>query len=214
MTRISGFIVSAVLLALVAGSAVDMSARERWPFEKGSELRLSWGMLPLDRPTLYPDDIYYDPDFISDRYIAGYLENNHYYGGAGRLTGAFNLTYSYRFKRWFELSGILTYSGYDRGYYDKITDDQVFRAGVHMVSVMPYARFVWVYREWVRMYSGLGAGLALTTVKNIAGAVSTSMELAFSVTPVGIMVGRDFYGLAELSFGTTGVLAIGVGYRF
>ncbi len=211
--RYPRLILLTVLLAIAAGSAVDMSARERWPFEKGSELRLSWGMLPLDSPTLDSDGIY-GMYFISDRYIAGYLVNNRYYGGAGRLTGALNLTYSYRFKRWFELSGILTYSGYDRGCYDKITDNLAFRAGIHTVSLMPYARFVWVYREWVRMYSGLGAGLALTTVKDVMGASGTRAQLAFSVTPVGIMVGRDFYGLAELSFGTTGVVSVGVGYRF
>ena len=64
------------------------------------------------------------------------------------------------------------------------------------------------------MYSGLGAGLALTTVKDVMGASGTRAQLAFSVTTVGIMVGRDFYGLAELSFGTTGVVSVGVGYRF
>lgn len=214
MTRISRFIVSAVLLALVAGSAVDMRARERWPFEKGSELRLSWGVLPLDRPTLYPDDIYGYPGYVDDRYIAGYLESTRYYLGAGRLTGAVNLTYSYRFRRWFELSGILTYSGYDRAGYDKMTGNLAFRTGIHNVSLMPYARFVWVYREWVRMYSGVGAGLGFSTTRDIRGTLDTDMCLAFSVTPVGIMVGRDFYGLAELSFGTTGLLSFGVGYRF
>lgn len=215
MRRISRIIISAVLLVATAGSAADLSAWERnfdrRQFYRGSDVRLSWGWKPIDYPTgNYSGYVYY---YDADDNIAAHLAASRYYGGYGYLTGAVNVTYSYRFKRWLELSGVLTYSGYHRSYYDKYSGDFAYRENTCSISVMPYVRFNWLYRNWVRMYSGIGIGISAVVDQDNMSTWS-GVRLAGSITPIGIAVGRYFYGLAELSIGTTGLVTVGIGYRF
>ena len=201
---------------LASGSIADISARGRDDFEfwQGSELRLTWGWAPIDQVSMNGvfGNSYHGRDYYST-FISSYLYSSRYYGGNGYLSGAVNLGYTYRFKKWFELSGILTYSGYYRNYYDKFTDRLAFRHNEHSVSVMPYVRFVWLHREWVRLYSGLGLGVSLLCESGEYG-MDVSLYPAFSVTPIGITVGTYIYGLAELSIGTTGCISVGLGYKF
>lgn len=215
MRRISRIIMSAVLLITAVGSTADLSAKDRYraPFYQGSDVRLTWGWMALDHPQLaWPG-----PEFSYRWYyydnLAQYLVDSRYYGGDGYLTGAVSATYSYRFKRWLELSAVATYSGFHRPFYDKFTGDFAFRQNLCSISIMPYVRFNWLYRNWVRLYSGIGVGLSF--IVDEAESVHESGVLpAAAVTPIGIAVGRDFYGLAELSLGTTGLIVVGVGYKF
>lgn len=193
---------------MITGSADVLSARNKTPFWQGSELRLSWGYLPIDA-TVFSSWEPVDPTLT----IGQYLDKTQYYGGYGRVSGAVNLAYAYRFRRWFELSGILTYSGYYRNYYDKITEKLAFRENTHSISVMPYAKFVWLYRKYVRMYSGIGLGLSIVVDKG-EDYMDTGVLPAFSLTPIGIAVGADVYGFADLSVGTIGCINVGLGYRF
>lgn len=214
MKHISKVIFATVLLATVAWSTVDMSARDRSeaPFYQGSDVRLTWGWLQLD----YPQFFYSGPADFSWQYsdnIAEYLYDTRYYGGNGYLTGAVGVTYSYRFRKWFELSAVAVYSGYHRSFYDKFTGDFAYRQNLCSVSIMPYVRFNWLYREWVRLYSGIGVGLSFVVDDDRTGC-EPGVAPAAAVTPFGIAVGRNFYGLAELSLGTTGMFIVGVGYRF
>lgn len=206
----------AVALSILAGSAADLPARgkDTTSFVRGSELSLTWGVAPLDyilmgdnfgtRP--FPD--VYDGNSITD-----YLYSRRYYGGNGYITGAVNIAYSYRFKKWFELSLIFSYSGYFRQFYDTMTDRPAFRQNGFSVSFVPFVRFVWLNRPVVKMYSGLGIGCSF------AGDVtplerSTVIIPAIDITPIGIKVGKKIYGLAEVSLGTTGAVSAGIGYRF
>lgn len=215
MRRISNIIISAVLLVAAAGSTADLSARERAPFWPGSDVRLSWGWMALDHPQMAYSGNYHSLNLWNTYYedIAWFLNESRYIGGDGYMTGAVSATYSYRFKRWLELSAVATYSGYHRSFYDKFTGDFAYRQSLCSISLMPYVRFNWLYRKWVRMYSGIGLGISVIVDKNEA-VYNTGVLPAFAVTPIGIAVGRNFYGLAELSIGTTGLFVVGVGYRF
>lgn len=194
------------------GSIADISARSKkdFVFWQGSELRLSWGAMPLDYVNLNYEESYHAYFYNS---IASHIANTRYYGGDGYLSGAVNLTYTYRFRKWFELSGVLTYSGYFRNYYDKYTDALAFRGSDNQISIMPYVRFVWVHTNLVRLYSGAGLGVSF-----VAGSWNGQRSLevlpAFALTPIGITVGTYVYGLAEVSIGNTGMITLGIGYKF
>lgn len=212
MRHISYIIVSAVLLAC-AGSIADVSAGDRrdFVFMQGSELRLSWGVKQVDALTFEP--LYFSDFFNVTGSIASEIAASQYYGGDAYVSGAVGLSYTYRFRKWFELSGLLTYSGYYRNYYDKYTDRLAFRGDNNQISVMPYVRFVWVHTNLVRLYSGIGLGVSFL-MDSWNGSTSLSVLPAFAVTPIGITVGTYIYGLAEVTVGATGLFSIGIGYKF
>ena len=212
--RLSRILISAVLLMLASGSIADISARDRneFRFWQGSELRLTWGAMPLDAVTLN--------NVMAGGYavygygtIAGEIANSRYYGGDGYLSGAIELTYTYRFRKWFELSGVVTYSGYYRDYFDKYTGNLAFKSNDNQISVMPYVRFVWVHTNLVRLYSGIGLGVSFLTETGQRGTDMTLLP-AFALTPIGITVGTFVYGIAEVSLGNTGMFSLGIGYKF
>ncbi|HIZ86870.1 MAG TPA: hypothetical protein IAC03_01750 [Candidatus Coprenecus pullistercoris] len=205
--------VSAVFLMFLSGNIADVSARSRtkYVFEPGDELRLTWGVAPLDAVTM--GNAFSFPDCCPSQTITEEILGTGYYGGDGYLTGAVSLTYTHRFVKWFELSGILTYSGYYRDYFDKYTGKFAYKDNDNQFSLIPFVRFVWVHTNLVRLYSGIGLGLSVVTDTDRYG---TDVEVlpAFAVTPIGITVGKDIYGIAELSLGNTGMFAVGLGYKF
>lgn len=206
-------LMSAVFLMLSFGSIADISARNRrdFVFWQGSELRLTWGAMPFDAVTLN--------NGLSADYLYGYgtiageIAGSRYYGGDGYLSGAVGLTYTYRFRKWFELSGVVTYSGYYRNYFDKYTGSLAFRGNDNQISLMPYVRFVWVHTNLVRLYSGIGLGVSFLT-ETWNNSTSLTLLPAFAVTPIGITVGTFVYGIAEVSLGNTGAFSLGIGYKF
>lgn len=210
--HISRIIISAVLLSCI-GSIADVSARSRNDliFVQGSELRLSWGVGQVDALTFGP--LLFKDYFLTSGTIASEIAASRYYGGDAYVSGAVGLTYSYRFRKWFELSGVVTYSGYYRNYYDKYTDMLAFKGDKNQISVMPYVRFVWVHTNLVRLYSGLGLGVSFL-MDSWNNSMSLSVIPAFAVTPIGITVGTYIYGLAEVTVGATGLFSVGIGYKF
>ena len=75
--------------------------------------------------------------------------------------------------------------------------DSGMRVRNYDLSVMPNVRFTWLNREWVRLYSGLGAG-ALFAWNN-----SDAREVlpVFDVNTIGIQVGKGHWcGSVDLGF--------------
>lgn len=210
--HISWIIISAVFLTCI-GSIADVSARNRKElmFVQGSELRLSWGVKQVDALTFGP--LLFKDYFFTTGSIASSIAASQYYAGDAYISGAVGLTYSYRFRKWFELSAVMTYSGYYRNYYDKYTDRLAFKGDKNQISVMPYVRFVWVHTNLVRLYSGLGLGVSFL-MDSWDNSTSLSVIPAFAVTPVGITVGTYVYGFAEVTVGATGLFSVGIGYKF
>lgn len=79
------------------------------------------------------------------------------------------------------------------------------------VAVMPKATLQ--YRNWRNfgLYGEVEMGVSIFSYD----CIGTKFGFAFQATPIGIFVGRNIYGFAELGIGTvwTG-LQMGVGYRF
>ncbi|MBP3482734.1 MAG: hypothetical protein J6K28_05000 [Alistipes sp.] len=182
------------------------AARKRTPFVRQHELRLTAGaypVIPFINWTCCGEDYFYDMNYDST------------YRGAEYTCGAWSLSYDYRFKKWFDLGLVFSYYGIYSKSYDADNGAFVARNRAHYLTVMPMVRFTWLNREWVRMYSsvGLGATFGFGRRDYDNGPFDDSI-FAFQLTPIGIAVGRSFFGFAEVGVGAQGALMIGVGYKF
>lgn len=202
---------AAVLLFAALFAADSAAAREpdfvrvplKQPFVPQHELRLTGAAWPLIstnmRYTHY--DYYYHGDYYStprhgDTYTAG----------------AWTLSYGYRFKKWVDLTAAVTYYGEYSTLYDRLDNSKIATDNRTCIAVMPIVRFTWLNRTWVRLYSHVGIGLLFDTHRPDRGFSLTTVSGQF--VPIGIAVGKSFFGFAEVGVGTQGCLLAGIGYRF
>lgn len=205
---------SLLLLSLLpAGAAAQQedaaATRNRIPFVRQHEVRLAVGAYPL-MPNM---DIggwgctkYYDID-------PSFRRQTH--RGRVLTSGVWTLAYAYRFTRWFDLGLSLGHYGEYSSSYSNEDGSLVGRNRIHAISVMPVARFTWLNRRLVRMYSSVGCGAVIGWGRrNHDFSAIDERALALQFTPVGIAVGRSLFGFAEAGLGTQGSLTVGIGYRF
>ena len=102
-------------------------------------------------------------------------------------------------------------------------EEDAFRSRNYDLTILPTVRFTWLNRKWVRLYSGLGAGL-LIAFDNEGG---REFAPAFNLNSIGIQFGDGpWCGSVDLGFmvalrGTGKVymlgsrlLSVGVNYRW
>lgn len=165
----------------------------------------------------------YDFDFIPGKMYS------HYYSSVAaryrdaetynkeRVTNTWTLSYTYNFTRVFSLAASVSYEGAWNEYYSRKDDSKVSMAECHYLTPMLTARFSWLNRKLVRLYSSVGTGLAvsLTDVRYRGGLEYPETYFSLQVTPVGISVGKKLFGFFELGVGTIYVGGcFGLGYRF
>lgn len=193
-------------LPAVLAAQEEMPARRQEPFVQQHELRLTAGAYPF-----MPYQLFERTGCDADR--SALLGRTH--RGPIYTSGVWTLAYDYRFRKWFDLGLAVSYYGEYCRSYSNLDSSFVGRDRIHAVTVMPVARFTWLNRKWVRMYSslGLGATFGFGCLDRGTDCFSaTSVALQF--TPVGISVGRSLFGFAEIGFGAQGALMMGIGYKF
>ena len=81
---------------------------------------------------------------------------------------------------------------------------------------MPSVRFTYLNRPWVRLYSSVdvGVGFFLSSTGGSDGESGNKALFAFNITPIGVSVGKKFYGLFELNAGYDAIVKVGIGARF
>ena len=140
------------------------------------------------------------------------------YAGPVYSTGILSAELNVRIRKWFAVGAQVNFDGLWSRLHSSETGSKCgVRRGV-VFSVLPYARFIYIDRPVVRLYSAVGAGFTSGQIEAGYGRdsyVYASRYPAFQVTPVGVAVGRRIYGLFELGIGTvyTGCRA-GIGFRF
>ena len=193
--------------ALSAQSAQEeRPVRNREPFVRQHELRLTAGAYPL-MPYLSFENVGCDAD------RPAFFDRTH--RGSIYTSGVWTLAYDYRFRKWFDLGLSVSYYGEYCRSYSNLDSSFVGRDRIHAITVMPVARFTWLNRKWVRMYSslGLGATFGFGCIDRETDCFSDT-TVAFQFTPVGISVGRSLFGFAEIGLGAQGALMMGIGYKF
>ena len=126
-------------------------------------------------------------------------------------TGGISAEIAWLHKKWLTLGVTLSGNFTWQGKMDPVTDERIKTSTSLIFQVVPQARFNWVSRDLVKMYSSIGIGAL------IGYDLDKCFDIlpTFQVTPIGIEVGRKVFGFCE---GGIGMMyfggMVGVGYRF
>jgi hypothetical protein len=150
----------------------------------------------------------YTPDNFSEE-----LNGARYYKDREIMVNSLTLEYGYKVKDWLSL-GAKGYVGFKTRPTRHIgTNEVLYRNNLVITSLLFNVRFDWLRREWVTMYSAVGAGAAVCIDKGGYADYCAALPM-FDMTLVGINVGRRFYGFAEFGLGISGWWRAGIGVRF
>lgn len=148
------------------------------------------------------------PDNLSEE-----LNNARYYLDKETMVNSLTLEYGYKVKDWLSL-GAKGYVGFKTRPKRHIgTNEILYRNNLVATSLLFNVRFDWLRREWVTMYSAIGAGAVLWISKGGHSSWCEAMPM-FDMTLVGLNVGRRVYGFVEMGLGISGWYRAGVGVRF
>lgn len=172
------------------------------------EVRLGWSGYPMTS-LLTESEIHLFrsllevPKNVSDLYKDG--------NGPLRSTANIGVEFDFILKRWLTLSVGVYGEGVWRTAYDGMTGSSMGVKHGALVAILPQARFTYLSKERVKLYSAAGVGLAMGGIQGD----SFHCIPTFQTVPFGVTVGRRFFGFGELGLGLTycGINA-GIGYRF
>lgn len=201
----SFFISLFVLLFLL--SAPAYSGQIRYDYSSTDEIEIGAGIFPLSSYHIYKD--FKDgSSLFPDSYSEGLV-----------LFPQVSVSYQHNLGRLFALSGSFTYANAYYHVRDLFTEAVMGRSEASSYTLMVYARFYWLNRKSVRLFSAVGAG-ASYTAESVFDPVSKTnghvgkFRLAPDVRLAGIVFGSDVYGFASVGVGTYGLLNLGLGFRF
>lgn len=133
------------------------------------------------------------------------------------LYGCYNLHYYYQVTHWCQVGMKTVVEGSKLTYYTDTTRMVIDHISQDvLLSFMPSVRFTYLNRPWVRLYSSvdMGIGFFLSSTASSDGKSGKNVLFAFNVTPIGVSVGKKFYGLFELNAGYDSIFKVGIGARF
>ena len=128
----------------------------------------------------------------------------------------FNVGYRYMINRHWGVgtTASLFYSSRKKKYID--SGETADKKSETLLAMMLTARYYWRTKNWVRVYSSVGAGFCYEWDKNYMRTdYRTYLRSSWQVSPLGIEVGKGhLIGFCELGLGWAGWLQGGIGYRF
>lgn len=136
--------------------------------------------------------------------------------GYGYMTGVISLELDFNIKRWFAFTlGIGTNAAF-QDVFDPMTGGKMGRNKAAAITILPEARFNWLNRDIVRLYSAIGIGLGIDVASDIRyNETETGFYPVAQFTPVGISLGRRVYWFAECGLGLQYIGGMtGIGVRF
>lgn len=191
-------IIALLLFSFVAGAQEN----KNWKYQA----RFGWSGYPVTESVIhtwkccaYGDPYYRLRDIYYDYKLPMYT------------TGGISGEVAWLYKDWFTFALTLSGNFTWQGTADAVTSDRTGTDTSLFLYLVPQARFNWVRRDLVKMYSSIGLGvLAGYDLDKEPGILPV-----FQLNPVGIEVGRKVFGFCELGIGMmyTGAMA-GVGFRF
>lgn len=216
----------AVLVVILSSLPLLSQKRSNYTFTRGSEVRLSVGAFPYDytmrsywSPNVSPDRDYFRAnDFRVGNFlpsISHYFYHQSAYLKNEYVTGAITASYHYRFSPSFEITSSFIYSCGVQNYFKKESNEFLCKNVVQQISIIPMIRWVWLNRQYVRIYGGVGVGVGMEKSNNALNRIKyTDFIPVAHLNLFGITVGDKIYGLFELGVGVSGLVNIGIGYKF
>ena len=126
-----------------------------------------------------------------------------------------NGEYGYYLKRWLHIGVAASWTGGFRPIWSSIDHSRIGGYDYNSIALLPKARFSYLNREVIQLYSGVGIGGAFAIYDDAhSNAIDHKFDVSFDVTLFGITIGKRWFGYIELGAGTQGTLRAGFGYRF
>ena len=204
-------IVLLMVLGFIVLSCAETYAQDAYKLKR--EITVRWGMI----------DDYNDNDFFFDWGGYGYASSplerynsGKYYHDNKVCTQAISLSYTHEIKRWLALSINASYSGVSQKERRAADNQVVNEYRKHRMAVFPMAKFTYLNRPVIRLYSAAGFGLGLIDEEwsNDDRSHKREMRLDGQMTFFGVSVGKDLFASWELGVGAMGYLTMAAGYRF
>lgn len=175
------------------------------------DIRLGIGSINLSTALMLTDEWFggcCDDEYYSDNFRDQMLLTRTYLTPE-RLWGTFSLSYTYHGRRRVEAGLIATFAATTQRRKDIATDRTVESYNRYAVSVLPMVRLLWLHRKNVSLYSSVGLGIVFTADEG-----QTRLLPWYDLSLIGCTFGRRLFGFAELGAGMSGMLRVGIGYRF
>ncbi len=203
-----------LIAALLLMTVFPLAAEKRGEAGKACpykyEVNLAWGYVPS-----------YTHDETMDMVNSGNTGLDNIYSNylSRRSSGLMSADFNIQFKRWFALGLQFNAVVMPNTEYSSITGNVVSKFTDFELSFLPYARFTYLNRELVKLYSSIGLGLRLDhdekPSENIYNEIYNYGMACLQFVPIGVTVGKKVYGLFELGIGSEyNGCRFGVGYRF
>ena len=140
--------------------------------------------------------------------------------------GGYGLHYYYQVKPWLQVGVKTTAEAFS---YVSYTDSTLRvidnRSDIVLLNITPSIKFTYLNRPWVRLYSGIDVGLGIAPSGGNSKSSSDSEDgssksssvgfyPAFNITPIGVNVGKGFFGFVETNIGSDTFIKAGIGARW
>lgn len=205
-----------IAVPMIFGMAISLYAAGHK--EKSFEYEVRIGVASYQGALFGRHDRYQDNSYnnssISDIYADYY--------GKEYSTGAFTAEFAFIVKKWLTVSMNLAYNQQWRYLFSNkgTTQTKIGIDKFYHLGLIPEARFTYLNRPNIRLYSGVGLGIGYELKKgnnngNVIFSGDTELSPVVSVIPFGLSFGRTIFGFAELQVGTfMSGTRVGIGYRF
>lgn len=196
-------LMAAMLFCVLVAGAQDKDGKDV-PYRY--EVRLGWSGYPVGDDNQFVG-VNNHGFYSYDTSISDIFSD---YDGPTYMTGNIVGEMNFHFKKWFTLSVEVAANRIWKHTYYSQTDEPKGRVRGYTATLMPQARFNWIRKDIVKVYSSVGLGMRAGKFDDRDDAL-----IAAQLVPIGINVGGRVFGFAELGFGTLYVGGMfGIGYRF
>lgn len=181
------------------------------------EFRFTVGVQPYE--AYYKNFAWFndEPDFLQQNPYFNFTPKT-YYAGARYTAGMYALNYIYHLRKRLSIGVTIAYSYYYNSLFDIDTHANVGRGTSGHLGIYPKLYFTWLQKPGFTIYQSVGVGPGLISSKTKVGNItnsSTVFNLDGECTLLGFSVGKSVYAVGEiLTFGSEGLIKLGVGYRF
>ncbi|WP_430613436.1 outer membrane beta-barrel protein [Flavobacterium sp. JP2137] len=130
--------------------------------------------------------------------------------------GVFLLGYSTAISPKIEVGGVVGYESLKGESYALFTREKS-ELKTSVITVMAEAKYNYINKEKMRLYSGVGIGAAFLNAKLTSGTLNesnSSTEFAFQIDGIGFSYGDKFAVFANAGYGYKGIATVGVSYNF
>lgn len=200
----------ALLMTFVAMATVSAQESSQMPQNRQNEdfkyeMRFGYGFCPVidvlvSTPMSFGQPPHSIDDATLDQIFGRYTSNS-------IIVGVTTAEFNFIFKKWFTLSlGVNLSYKFSQIRSGKDGNSMVGMKMETMGSFIPQARFTYLSRPTVKLYSAVGAGLHLS---------SFGVMPVVQVAPLGVMFGNKVFGFFETGVGLSyiGIMG-GIGFRF